>query len=224
MFALTEDEEYKVQNLISAIDGVKAPIIDGDFVVFTADKSYRYVGIAFDYENYETIHPFYRNTFYDIELKPRDSILFYVCRIPDKTKEISYRLILDGIWTTDPTNPEKYYSYEADTYLSYLKITRPELIRTEEVAATGQKKNLTRFVYKGESGQKIRLGGSFTNWDSFIYTLEETSPGFYEISLCLPPGTHYYAYYKGTKSFADATNPYKAYSEDGKVASIIEVK
>ena len=51
------------------------------------------------------------------------------------------------------------------------------------------------FVYKGKAGQHIRLGGSFTNWDSWIYELTETSPGLYELELPLPAGKYYYSYY-----------------------------
>jgi hypothetical protein len=53
--------------------------------------------------------------------------------------------------------------------------------------------------------------------------LEETSPGFYEITLALPKGSYFYAYYKGTTSFVDETNPDKAYTPDGRVASVLHV-
>lgn len=220
---LTEDEEYAVQNIIASIDGISEPKIESKFAVFTADKSNRYVGIAFDFENYEKIHSFYKNTFYDIDLQPRDAILFYVCKIPEKTREISYRLVIDGVWTTDPLNPNKYYDYEADTFFSKLEVTTPEEIKTEKIEVTGKSKNSIRFIYKGKPNQKIRLGGSFTNWDSYIYELSETSPGFYELTLSLSPGTYYYSYYNGNMSFVDNTNPLKAYTTDGKIASILEV-
>ena len=75
----------------------------------------------------------------------------------------------------------------------------------------------------GESGQRIRLGGIFTNWDSFIYELQETSPGLYQLELSLPKGTYYYAFYKGMSAFADDKNPKKVYTADGRIASVISI-
>lgn len=224
LFALTEEEEYTVQNLIASIDKVQKPLVHDDFVVFTADKVHRFVGIAFDFENFSTVHSFYRNTFYDIEMAPRDSILFYVCKLPEKTKEFSYRMVIDGVWTTDPQNPTKYYNYEADTYFSKIEIETPIEEKTESLAALDKSKGNTRFFCEAKPNQKIRLGGSFTNWDSYIYELTEYEPGMYEIYLSLQPGTYYYNYYIGNASFIDKTNPLKAYTSDGKTASVIEVK
>jgi hypothetical protein len=85
-------------------------------------------------------------------------------------------------------------------------------------------KRLVRFVYRGAAGQKIQLGGSFTNWDPFIYEMQETRPGLYECEIPLVPGTHYYNFYKGMSVITDSGNPERAYTADGRSASVIEVK
>lgn len=224
--SLTEEESYVLQNLISSIKAVQSPIVTEDFIIFTADKNARFTGIAFDFENYSKIHTFQRLVTKDSEFEPVDSLLFYICKIPEKISEISYRIIVDGIWTYDPVNENKYYSYEADTYFSVVKIENLAKEKTESIYPNGTVPSLTghtRFVYNGKPGQKIRLGGTFTNWDSFIYELEETSPGFYEITLALPKGSYFYAFYKGTTSFVDETNPDKAYTPDGRIASVLHV-
>lgn len=223
---LSEEESYSLENLIAGIKEVQSPIVTEDYIIFTADKNARFTGIAFDFENYNRIHTFQRLITRDSEYEPIDSLLFYVCKIPEKARTISYRLVIDGIWTYDPINENKYYSYEADTYFSVVKIDNPIIERTENlmpVETTPSLTGHTRFVYSGKPGQKIRLGGTFTNWDSFIYEMEETSPGFYEITLALPKGKYFYAYYKGTTSFVDETNPDKAYTPDGRVASVLHV-
>jgi hypothetical protein len=222
----TEEESYSLQNLISGIKKVQSPVVTEDYIIFTADKNARFTGIAFDFENYSKIHTFQRLITRDSEFEPVDSLLFYICKIPEKTTNISYRLIIDGIWTYDPINENKYYSYEADTYFSVVKIENPKKEKTEKILAAETAHSVTghtRFVYLGKPGEKIRLGGTFTNWDSFIYELEETSPGFYEITLALPKGSYFYAYYKGTTSFVDETNPDKAYTPDGRIASVLHV-
>jgi hypothetical protein len=222
----TEEDLYNLQNLIAGIKTVQSPIVTEDYIIFTADKNARFTGIAFDFENYTKIHTFQRLITRDSEFEPVDSLLFYICKIPEKTTNISYRLIIDGIWTYDPINENKYYSYEADTYFSVVKIENPKKEKTEKILAAETAHSVTghtRFVYLGKPGEKIRLGGTFTNWDSFIYELEETSPGFYEITLALPKGSYFYAYYKGTTSFVDETNPDKAYTPDGRIASVLHV-
>ena len=119
---LSEEENYSLQNLISGIKEVRSPIVTEDYIIFTADKNARFTGISFDFENYSKIHTFQRLITRDTEFEPTDSILFYICKIPETVRNISYRLVIDGIWTCDPTNENKYYSYEADTYFSVVKI------------------------------------------------------------------------------------------------------
>ena len=53
--------------------------------------------------------------------------------------------------------------------------------------------------------------------------LEETKPGFYELSIPLPTGIYYYNYYLGMNSFVDKTNPNRAYTPEGRTASVIKV-
>ena len=80
-----------------------------------------------------------------------------------------------------------------------------------------------KFIYKGESGLKLNLAGTFTNWDPWIYQLEEIQPGLYELELPLTTGTYYYNYYLGLTPILDNTNPEKIYTADGRSASVIRV-
>ena len=98
------------------------------------------------------------------------------------------------------------------------------VIPKEDPAATEILSGYTHFVCFAEPGKKIRLGGTFTNWDSWIYTMNEVFPGRYELDLPLPPGTHYYSYFVEMSSFLDNTNPQKGYREDGKIVSCIKVE
>ena len=80
-----------------------------------------------------------------------------------------------------------------------------------------------KFIYKGESGLKLNLAGTFTNWDPWIYQLEEIQPGLYELELPLTTGTYYYNYYLGLTPILDNTNPEKIYTADGRSASVLTV-
>lgn len=211
----TTPYEYRVA--VNEIEQVTAPYQKDDYIVFTAKAGPRHVGIVFDFEDYKTIHSFLRKNTTDIDGNITDSVYFYILELPKDTESISYRLIIDGIWTTDPENINTYYNPYTGIEVSTLQVKNNHIHETQKT------NNGVHFIYMGQSGLKIRLAGTFTNWDSSIYELTETRPGYYELFLPLPEGTHYYAYYSGTKSFADETNPNRAWSKDGREASKIIV-
>ena len=164
-------DTYEIDTLITKIDKVRSPYISGDYVVFTAECTSRHVGIAFDFEGFKTIHSFQKLNKTDMENKVIDSIYFYILEVPKGIKTVGYRLIIDGLWTLDPLNKNTVFNNESN-----IKVSKIDLNRPEEAITTILPNGNVRFVYHGESGQNIRLGGSFTNWDSSIYTLKETKP------------------------------------------------
>lgn len=213
---LSAQDSYVYNNLTTHIDRVGAPILRGDHLIFTADATYRHVGIAFDFEDFRTIHPFQKLNTTDIDGEVVSSLYFHILEVPKDLKAVSYRLVIDGLWTVDPHNERQVFDPTSSLMLSTV-----DVLRQEVPATTTKPQNLVRFIYQGKSGQVIRLGGTFTNWDSSIYVMRETAPGFYELEVALPQGTHYYAYYDGITSFVDQTNPERAYTADGRTASVI---
>ena len=218
MFA---DNQTMQDVLIANIKTVQAPILVGDYILFTASGTARHTGIAFDFENYRHIHSFRRlvRRDPDEDEKAKDTgILFYIMKIPQDIRLIKYRLVIDGLWTADPANPESEFSESVNLEVSKFFINKPI-----DIHSSPRTDSPVRFVYQGESGQKIRVGGTFTNWDSFIYELQEVRPGFYELEVCLPKGEHYYTYYRGMSAFTDDTNPERVYTSDGRIASVLRV-
>lgn len=213
-----EKDLYEYNNIITKLDKAEEPQVYDNYIVFTEESGPRFVGIVFDFENYQTIHPFQIHKNYDLEGNVRTSVMFYLLERPKDLTEITYRLIIDGLWTSDPINPDKVYDETAGISLSRVDLgtTLPEI--------TYAKAGGTKFIYNGEPGQTVRLSGTFTNWDSWIYELEETAPGFYELNLPLPQGKYYYNYYLGMNAIVDKTNPNRAYTEDGRTASVIVVQ
>ncbi len=211
-------QNFELDKLIHEIEYPQKPVITDDYIIFTADKFYRFVGIAFDFENYQQIHPFQvLSRKIDDETSERQ-LLFYCYKRTHKITQINYRLILDGLWTTDPHNPDKYY--DENTNLFFSKIEDPVSIK---ILTEATQDNGVHFVYKGETNQTVYLTGSFTNWDPWIYQLTETKRGLYELTLPLPTGKYYYTYCIGLTPVLDNTNPNKAYSIDGRTANVITV-
>ncbi len=213
------DEEADYANLVTSISSVKEPYIKDGYVVFTADKNARFVGIAFDFEDFNTIHPYHKHTSYTESGEIKDTLFFYALKLTKEMQKIKYRVVIDGLWTLDPTNENKGYDRSTGLLLSIYDATREIPPATEQL-----KDGTVRFVYQGESGRQVRLGGSFTNWDSWIYEMKEVQPGLYQFEMTLPPGTYQYAYFSGMNTIVDTTNPDRCYTIDGKTASQITVR
>ena len=51
-------QNFELDLLLHNIEKPCAPIVTDDYIIFTADIHNRFVGIAFNFENYKVIHPF----------------------------------------------------------------------------------------------------------------------------------------------------------------------
>ncbi|MBQ8679993.1 MAG: isoamylase [Treponema sp.] len=217
--AAPQKDTYEYDLTLTEISGIREPYISNNYVVFTAPITSNSIGIAFDFEEFRKIHYFKIKKNYGYEGDITSSYYFYILEIPKKLPRISYRLVIDGLWTVDPRNPNVTYNEIENYSLSYIDLPPVEFEITEKLD-----NGMTHFVCHAESGQKIRLGGTFTNWDSWVYEMKETVPGKYEINIPLHPGTYYYSYYSGITSFLDETNPSRGYSTDGRIVSCITIK
>lgn len=213
-------------SLVAEIAGPGEPFVRSRYAVFTADGNARHTGIAFAHEGFGKIHNFSRLTARGdfsaqggvSDSASDSSTLFYILKIPPETKELRYRLVKDGLWMSDPLNPRREYDFETGTQVSVLPV---EYYKVYETAAAGTR--AVHFLYRGKSGDVIRLAGDFNNWDPFMYELQETSRGIYELTLPLPPGTWHYAFFRGTTQIRDESASLKAYTRDGRTASVIVV-
>lgn len=211
-------QPFELDKLIHDIEKPCEPIITDDYIIFSADYNYRFVGIAFDFENYQVIHPFQLLTRRDDNNIKQRSLMFYVYERQHKFTTLKYRLVLDGLWTIDPNNPKKEFDFNTNLYFS-----KVEDLNSVKIYTGDTKSENVHFVYKGESGQKINLTGSFCNWDPWIYQLQETEPGLYELELPLTTGKYLYTYYIGFTPVLDNTNPEKAYAADGRSVNVLYV-
>ncbi|MCR5045927.1 MAG: isoamylase [Treponema sp.] len=213
---------FEYREIAQKLQGPSAPFEKDGCIVFSAELGPRYVGIAFDFENYQIIHPFMRKSTYDENGEHVNTWYFYILEDVPQTNKIYYRMIIDGLWTTDSLNPQQYYDTQTGIHLSELTVHKRGAAETRTSDQNGG--SLTHFVYRGKSGQKVRLAGTFTKWDSWIYELKETAAGLYELDLPLPNGVYYYVYYIGTERFPDNTNHDRAWTEDGRPISKLLVE
>ncbi|MCL2761798.1 MAG: isoamylase [Treponema sp.] len=220
---------YLIDRLLS-LSGPGAPEIVDDLVIFTASSALRRVGIAFADEGFGKVY-WFRQLLVSrdpLDISPheknpnlhRDSgIVFHVYQIPEEATEIGYRLIIDGLWTSDPANP---HSRRNNAGLSWSVLTVPPR-ETVHSPLKGPPGSLS-FVFKGPPGETVSVAGDFNGWDPFMYELKEGPAGNYSINIPLPPGTYQYVFFHRGQRYLDPYNGRRIYSKDGKSASEIVIQ
>lgn len=179
---------------------------------YRPDEPTRVVGAAFSHEDFVTIHPF----------KINDYGVFYLAyEIPRDTRELHYRLIIDGLWVSDPSNSQRVRD-SAGISLSRFSIP-PQTDRLSHLSPQKLGDQRVRFVYQTRPGERVYLAGSFNHWDPFLYEMKETSPGsgIYEISLNLFRGTHAYYFVNRGGTYTDPQNLSQTVDSSGREVSLL---
>ena len=228
----TDWESYELVNRLLALPGPGAPVIHENFVIFTADSSHRRVGIAFAHENFANTYWFRQLVIPQDYLNPillpgekipnpyRDSgMQFHVQRVPDHLPVLEYRVVVNGLWITDPVNPLSRRDPVSGLNLSVLNIP-PRRIPPNPLNGLPDGLN---FTYRGPPGEYITVAGNFNNWDPFMYELREGPAGIYNITIPLPPGTYQYVFFHRGERFTDPYNPERIFGRDGSAASVIVI-
>ncbi len=179
----------------------QAPQIFGNKLFFSSKPgSYAHtVEVVFDSENYTIKHKLVKNdfgTFTALIDKPQNYT----------GPRLYYRLIINGLWTTDLDNPK---SVLLDGYIntSYIDLKpsdfgQAQLMKSYEIGPN----NTVKFFYYGKNAEKVVLVGSFNQWDPYSAVMKESAPGVYEISLRLTPGEYLYQFNVDGETVTDSLN------------------
>jgi hypothetical protein len=213
-----------------------APETFEDAIVFTAPSHYKRVGIAFAGENFERIHWFKKLLVPIDDAEPidpqqkippamlRDSgILFYAHTINPQehnNERLAYRLVVDGLWTSDPQNPRK--KLDPHTGLEFSLVSAPP--QSAVAPDTTPSNDRLALHYQSAPGETITVAGDFNNWDPFMYPLREDSPGSYSLTLPLPAGTWRYILFQRGRRILDASNLNKVYTPDGAAVNVAVIQ
>jgi hypothetical protein len=207
----------------------KSPEIFENSVIFSYSGPARFVGAVFAHEGFATIHSFEKN---------KNGVFVYVLplnpapRVADRAKSydewrvaeaIEYRFVIDGAWTYDRMNPDK--SRDAETGITLSKIVLPEIDMDKpgSYSLIGKDGRTVHFKFKGEPEMLVNVCGDFNGWDPFMYELEETLPGVYELELFLGEGTHRYAFFYNGEKVTDPLNPETNVTKDGMLVSVVKI-
>jgi len=224
-------ESHKVTDYLLGLKGPSAPVFIEDMVVFTASSNLRRVGVAFADEGFYKVHWFRQMLIsqdpLDIAADPRhvspykdSGILFYVHKAPEGATEVEYRLIINGLWTTDPVNPNT--RRDSNSGLTWSTLALPP--REPQLGPLKGPPGSLSFFFRGPPGETVSVGGSFNGWDPFMYELKEGPPGNYSLNIPLPPGRYQYVFFHRGQRYLDPNNASRVYSKDGRVASEIIIQ
>jgi hypothetical protein len=233
-FARAADlESYEFIDRLLSLSGPGAPEIFEDAVIFTAPSSFRRVGVSFAYENFSKTYWFRQlmipQDSLDAPIPPgkkvpdpyKDSgLLFYVHQVPENIRDLEYRLIINGLWTVDPANPQNRRDHVSG--LAYSVISMPPSHQPSPGPLKGPPDSLS-FSFRGPPGETVTVAGNFNGWDPFMYELNEGPEGFYTLNLPLPPGRYQYVFFHRGQRYLDPYNSRRVYAKDGKAASEIEL-
>ena len=225
-------ESYHLIDRLLTLPGPGAPVIFEDNVIFTISSGLRRAGVAFAHEDFSRVYWFRQL------LVPQDrlgapipvgkkvpdpykdsGILFYVWEIPENIKELEYRLIIDGLWTVDPSNPQTRKDPVSGLALSVLSLPP----KTPVPALLNNPPGTLSFSFKGPPGETVTVAGNFNGWDPFMYELKEAPAGVYTLNLPLPPGRYQYVFFHRGQRYLDPYNPHRIYARDGSAASEIAI-
>ena len=210
LFAVIDD--YRLHLRIIQLEEAGAPEVYFDQIIFTykSHEPVRHVGIAFAHEDYKEIHTYKKNS---------NGVFFFLLPWP-YVENIDYRLIVDGIWMTDPTCLQRI---PGSNGVELSRFTVGKERANEKISPQIGLDNRVTCRYWGREGETVYLAGDFNNWDPYMFPMKETSPGVYEISLSLAGGVHHYCYYVNGESTTDPLNDRVAVNLFGEDVSRLEV-
>lgn len=192
---------------VAGINEAGPPRVLDDVVVFTYEQQRyaRYVAAAFEHEGYRELHVFTAR-----EREGRPDLFYLSYPVDVERSQLHYRLIVDGVWLTDPHAPKVRTDRNGVTVGTVTLNEPPPYERrsplvhddgtitfffalSSRVSPTLETVDTRQLSVSSFGTPRVTIVGTFNGWDPYMHRL--TGPdenGFYSIRLPLPEGPHYY--------------------------------
>ncbi len=217
LFTISTLPAFEVQDVqlhlkITGITEASAPELWRDYLILTYKPSrpVRYVGAAFSHEDFREIHTYMYNN---------HGVYFLILPAPAE-KTLTYRVVVDGIWETDPNNPETI-SDRNGLLLSKLKFPEPPVSGT--LSPQLMENSRVSFHIHTKPGKQVYLAGDFNRWDPYMTNMKETEPGTYKVTLRIKPGRYGYYYLIDGEPVTDPLNFQKSRTSAGEDISVLYI-
>ena len=203
---------------VGSVEHASAPRVLGDHLLFTYafepdrhDGRIHAVEIALAHEDFNRLYAFERNA---------NDVYVFLYDVPPELDEVRYRLVVDGIWTTDPQNPDRVVDRWG---VALSRTVVPRVERTATRAPITYPDGTVEFVVTAPPGSSVSVVGSFNGWDPFMTPLRETSPGRFSRRLRLGTGEHLYYYVVDGLRVPDPKNERRRWHSSGLVVSVVSL-
>jgi len=170
---------------------------------YESNKPVRLVGARFAHEDYRIFHIYFRN---------EHDVFLLLLDIPEEVETLHYRIVVDGLWTSDPFNPHQQEdTFDRSFSVFSLQDRPPRTPISPEIDREGK----VIFFFQSLPGRAVSVAGDFNNWDPFWHRLQETQPGEYHLSVQMPPGRHFYYFIVNGDRVLDPINQDSARDYEG---------
>lgn len=206
---------------VSGISEAGPPEVFDDIVVFTYEqREYaRYVAAAFEHEGYQELHVF---TARKREGKP--DLYYLTYPVTADQSRLHYRLVVDGVWLTDPNAPKQRVDRNGVTVGSVTLNEPPPYERTSpqinddgtvtfyfalntRISPTLETVNTRTVSIASFSNPRVSIAGTFNGWDPYMHRLSgPDSDGFYSVTVPLSEGPHHYYFVIDGRRILDPLN------------------
>ncbi|MCG8451979.1 MAG: hypothetical protein MI717_02200 [Spirochaetales bacterium] len=208
--------DTEVHHRVLNITEAQSPQIIGNTLLFSYDapQGTQVVSMALEKEGYRLFHTY----------KVNNNGVFILTMPLENIEEgnLRYRLVVDGLWTIDPS-----VSIKRDTRgirVSHLQL--PFGTTSPKPGVHPRSDGSLLFVYTGKPGARVSVVGDFNRWDPFVSPMKESliNPGTYTLSMNLPEEARHYRYVVDGAQIPDPGNPSMTRNGWGEVASMIPGK
>jgi hypothetical protein len=186
---------------------MQAPRLVGDTLILTywSRQPARFVGARFHHEQGAPLHVYSVN---------EHGVFVLDYPLPVGLARLSYRIVVDGLWMSDPSNPLREFDERGDEVSVYEVETEPQRSIVNPAIAAGR----ATFRYRGTPGARVSLVGDFNGWDPFApgYLMAEIKPGEFALTIEARSGRHYYAYFAEGRKMLDEWNSETGIDPDGR--------
>jgi 1,4-alpha-glucan branching enzyme len=194
---------------VRSLAAAQAPRMVEDVLLLTLKPGTRtrFVGVRFAHESWKVLHPYAVND---------NGVFVLDYPVPEGVREIRYKIVVDGLWMADPTNPAVQTDAVGNEVSVFTLEKEPlRLVLNPRRESDG---GIT-FVFRGAPGRRVSIAGDFNFWDPFVDTLVESAPGMYRITLHAPTGEHWYFFFTDGRRILDMFNPETGVDPDGNTVS-----
>lgn len=198
-----QNDDQAIKNFIESLENQAEPTIINNCIIFThkPSKPTSTVYAVFSHENFQKIHTYsyYKNK----------NMFLLILQIPDDIKSLNYRQNVNGLWSTDSSNPNKTLDKHG-FQMSEIVFRSQDL---EERIQSPHKLNSQKykFTYVGKPNSLITLSGDFNSWDPFMYKMQETKPGHYSIEIEIVKENFFYYFLDNGEKILDVFNNRKKF-------------